>query len=156
MIRAILTRGAAFALLWWALAEGRGDGWVLGALAAAAAAWASVVLLPPGGPRIRLAGLSGFAAFFVWTSIRGAVQVARMAMIGRRALEPGTLELPVRLPHGGPRTLLVCALGLMPGTVGIDLAGDTMRLHVLDVRQPLAAELRALEAAIARLFGNRV
>jgi len=50
--------------------------------------------------------------------------------------------------------LLVNALGLMPGTVGVDMDETSLRLHVIDERLPVIAEARALETAIAGLFGR--
>ncbi len=40
----------------------------------------------------------------------------------------------------------------MPGTLSVDLAGDTLHLHVLDERLPISAEVQALEDVIARMF----
>jgi len=153
MIHAIAMRGFSFALLWWILAEGRHDGWLLGAVAVVTATWTSIKLLPPGDRRICIAGLFGFLRFFLWNSIRGSIQVAAMALRGRSALQPGLRELTVTLPPGGPRILLVNVLGLMPGTVGVEMRDATLRLHVLDERLPMVAEARALEVVIARLFG---
>jgi len=154
MIQSIFLRGLLFVVLWWVLAEGRTDGWLLGGIAVAAANWASIKLLPPGNQPIRVAGLIGFLRFFLWNSLRGGMQVAGMALRGRSALQPGIIELPVTLPPGGARILLVNALGLMPGTLSVDQDEISLRLHVLDERLPILAEARALEAAIAGLFWN--
>lgn len=139
-------------LLWWVLVEGHHDGWALGLLAVAAATWASLTLAPPGRRRIRPFGLLAFVGFFLLSSVRGGMQVAAMALRGRSALRPGLIELAVRLPPGWPRILLVNALTLMPGTLGVALSRKTLRLHVLDERLPVVAEARALEAAIARML----
>jgi multicomponent Na+:H+ antiporter subunit E len=152
--QAILLRGASFAALWWVLAEGRADGWLLGAVAVALSTWTSWIVLPPGPGTVSLLGLSRFMTFFVWNSLRGGVQVAAMALRGRATLRPALLELPITLPPGGARVLLLNALGLMPGTLGVELAGETLRLHVLDERLPVVAEARALEAAISKLCGG--
>jgi multicomponent Na+:H+ antiporter subunit E len=154
MIRSIFLRGLAFVVLWWILAEGRLDGWLLGGVAVAAATWASIKLQPPGKQPMRLAGLFGFLRFFLWNSLRGGMQVAGMALRGRAALRSGIIELRVALPPGGGRILLVNALGLMPGTLGVDLDETNLRLHVLDDCLPVVAEARALEASIAGLFGG--
>lgn len=151
-LRAILLRAAGFAALWWVLAEGRADGWALGAIAVALATWTSCVVLPPSPGRVSPGGIFGFLAFFVWNSLRGGMQVAAMALRGRSALRPRILEMQVTLPPGGARVLLVNALGLMPGTLGVELAGETLRLHVLDERLPVIAEARALEAAIEKFY----
>ena len=101
---------------------------------------------------MRLAGLMAFLRFFVWHSLRGGIQVAGMALRGRAALQPAIIELQVSLPPGSARILLVNALGLMPGTLGVDLDGANLRLQVLDDCQPIVAETRALEALITDLF----
>ncbi|MCU0919209.1 MAG: Na+/H+ antiporter subunit E [Burkholderiaceae bacterium] len=153
MIRIGWLRVLLFACLWWVLAEGSTDGWLLGGAAVVAAAWTSLRLWPPAPIPIRLAGLPGFLGFFLWNSLRGGIQVAGMALRGRTALQPALIELPVTLPHDGARVLLINTLSLMPGTVGVDMNDAGVRLHVLDERLPIVAETRALEAVIARLFG---
>ena len=152
VIRSLFLRGLLFVALWWILAEGRNDGWLLGGIAIVAATWTSLKLLPPARQSMRLAGLMAFLRFFVWHSLRGGIQVAGMALRGRAALQPAIIELQVSLPSGSARILLVNALGLMPGTLGVDLDGANLRLHVLDDCQPIVAETRALEALITDLF----
>jgi multicomponent Na+:H+ antiporter subunit E len=154
MIRALGLYGLSFAGLWWILAEGRSDGWLLGGIAVLAATWASMKFLPRGDQGIRLAGVPGFLRFFLWNSVRGGIQVAGMALRGARCLQPAFIDLAVTLPPGAPCILLVNVLGLMPGTVGVDMDDTNLRLHVLDERLPVVAEVRALEVAIARLFGS--
>ncbi|MDP1635195.1 MAG: hypothetical protein Q8L69_11015 [Gallionellaceae bacterium] len=61
----IISRCISFALLWWILAEGRHDGWLLCAVAVFTATWASIKLLPPGDRHICIAGLFGFLRFFL-------------------------------------------------------------------------------------------
>lgn len=153
MSSAAWRRALLFALLWWALAEGRADAWGLGAVAVAAATWASLRLSPPGRRRISFAGLAGFAGFFLWNSLRGGVQVAFMALRPGLGFRPAALDLSLSLPAGAPRVLMLNTLSLMPGTLGVRLDGARLKLHVLDERLPVAAEARALEAHIARLFG---
>ena len=47
-------------------------------------------------------------------------------------------------------------MSLLPGTLSAALAGDRLRLHVLDKRQPSEPGLRAAEAVVAALFGERM
>ncbi|MDP3538679.1 MAG: Na+/H+ antiporter subunit E [Azonexus sp.] len=153
MIRLPWLRILLFACLWWILAEGRVDGWLLGCLAVIAATWTSMVLHPPAAPRLHLGALPAFLVYFLINSVRGGGQVAFMALRGRRALQPVFLELPVNLPVGAPQVLLITVLSLMPGTVGVELADDRLRLHVLHQDLPVVAEAKALERHIAALFG---
>ena len=154
MIRSVVLRAVLFALLWWILAEGLADGWLLGCVAVTSATWVSFRLLPRSTTPLRLAGFFGFLHFFLRNSICGGIQVAGMALRGRATLQPDMIELPVALPPGGARILLVNALGLMPGTLGVDMDDTTLRLHVLDERLPIVAETQALATVIARLFGS--
>lgn len=149
----VLRRALLFAFLWWVLAEGRWAAWGLGAVAVAVATWASLYLLPPSRRSFTIGGFLGFAAFFLWNSLRGGTQVAWMALRLRPGLRPALLELELALPAGAPRVLMLNTLGLMPGTLGVRLDGDRLKLHVLDERLPVAAQARSLEAHIARLFG---
>jgi multicomponent Na+:H+ antiporter subunit E len=149
---AILLRGTAFALAWWVLAEGRADSWGVGAVSVAAALAASLYLAPPGTGRVSPAGLLGFAGFFLAQSCKGGFQVAVRAFRPAMDLAPALMEVPVTLPEGLPRVLLVNTLNLLPGTVSVGLAGDRLRLHVLDARQPIVEEVRETEAHIARLW----
>lgn len=68
-------------------------------------------------------------------------------------LDPDLMDMPITLPAGLPRVMLVNTLNLLPGTVCVRLDGDRLRLHVLDARQPIAEEVRELEVRITRLFG---
>ncbi|MCK7498394.1 MAG: Na+/H+ antiporter subunit E [Comamonadaceae bacterium] len=79
--------------------------------------------------------------------------MAAMALRPRLDLRPTVIELPLGLPPGAARVLMTSVLGLMPGTVGVRLDGERLRVHVLDERLPVAAEAGALESHIARLFG---
>lgn len=153
MTRAILTRGLLFALLWWVLAEGRAGSWGLGAVAVVAATAASLRLLPPGAQRVSGPALLRFLGFFLWSSLRSGTQVAVLALRPRLDLRPIVLERRLALPPGVPRLLMLNTLTLLPGTIGVSLDEARLRIHVLDARLPVAAELRALEAHIARLFG---
>lgn len=157
MIRVLWLRILLFSCLWWILAEGRSDGWLLGGIAVIAATWASVALWPSGAHGLRLVALPGFLAFFLVNSVRGGLQVALMALRGRAALHPAFIELPLNLPAGAPQILLTNVLGLMPGTLGVELATELsdarLRLHVLHQDLPIVAEARALERRIAALFG---
>ncbi|MDP1652753.1 MAG: Na+/H+ antiporter subunit E [Rhodocyclaceae bacterium] len=150
---AVLRRAPILAFLWWVLAEGRLEAWGLGAIAVAVATCASLHLLPPSRRSFAIGGFLGFAGFFLWNSLRGGAQVAWMALRLRPGLRPVLLELELALPAGTPRVLMLNTLGLMPGTLGVSLDGERLKLHVLDERLPVAAQARALEAHIARLFG---
>jgi multicomponent Na+:H+ antiporter subunit E len=49
--------------------------------------------------------------------------------------------------------LLADVISLLPGTLTVDLRGDLVLLHGLDVGPGLAAEVRDLERRVAALHG---
>lgn len=156
LTRALFWRGALFAVLWWILVQGRADSWAVGLVSVALAVAASLALLPPRGKPPSWRGLAGYLAFFLAQSVRGGVQVAGMALRPRLDLRPGVLEITLRLPDGAGRVVLANTLNLLPGTLSVGLEGARLRLHVLDTRRPVAAEVRVAERHVARMFGLRL
>lgn len=147
LIRAVLLGGA-----WWVLAGGRADSWGVGATGILLALFLSLWLAPPSKQGFSVLGLLGFACFFLFQSVKGGSQVAMIALRPRLDLQPAMLELPVRLPEGAAQVLLVCTLGLLPGTLVMEARGNCLRLHVLDRRLDAEPELRAAEYWIARML----
>lgn len=150
-LRAIVVRTPVFAVLWWVLAEGRNDSWGIGAVAVVIAVVASMKLLAPTSG-LSLAGLPGFLGFFVYQSVKGGIQVTRMALRPRMDLRPRLMEIPLRLPEGQSQILLAGTMNLLPGTVSAGLAHNCLRLHVLDERLPIEHEVRTAERQLARLL----
>ncbi|AFL73381.1 Na+/H+ antiporter subunit E [Thiocystis violascens] len=126
-----------------------------GLLAAAAATWVSLRLLPPTPGRLHLAALARLALHFVWQSIVAGVDVARRAFDPRLPLKPGDLAFPTRLPPGTERAAFGAITSLMPGTlpVGTD-DHDQLVYHCLDLDQPVAAGLARDEALVMRVRGG--
>ena len=82
MSHAVRTAGVRWALflLFWAALIGLSPGVLaVGGVAAAAATWASLHLLPAGPQRVRLAALIGLLPRFLWQSLLAGWQVARLA-----------------------------------------------------------------------------
>lgn len=152
-VRAVLWRGALFALLWWALTDGRPGSWGVGGVALVAAVTLSLRLLPPVPTRVSRVGLVRFLVFFVSQSLRGGVQVAWFALRPRLALRPAILEIGLRLPQGISRVLLADTMTLLPGTLSVELEGERLCLHVLDETAPTEAEVRAAETRLAQMLG---
>lgn len=151
----LIQRAVLFMLLWWILTGGRGDGLGLGVVAVALATWVSLRLMPPGRRALRWRALPALAVYFLGQSLLGGWQVAKMALRPKSGLRPGWQSLKLDLPEGAARVLLLNLIGLMPGTLGARLAGQEIKLHLLDVGQPIEGEVRKLEWHIARLFGER-
>lgn len=152
-VRAVLWRSALFALLWWALTDGRTDSWGVGAVSILGAVALSLNLLPPVPTYVSRIGLLRFLLFFIVQSLRGSTQVAWFALRPRPALRPGIHEIALRLPEGIGRVLLANTLSLLPGTLSVELEGNHLSLHVLDVEAPTRAQVRRAETRVAHMLG---
>jgi len=150
-VRAVLWRGVLFALLWWALTDGRPGSWGVGGVSVALAT--SLALLPPVGTCVSRIGLVRFLVFFFVQSLRGGVQVAAFALRPRPGLRPGFHDIALRLPAGLGRILLANTLSLLPGTLSVELDGDRLCLHVLDETAPTEREVRVVEDRLAHMLG---
>lgn len=143
---------AAYAALWAALSGGAIDTWLVGAPVVVAAAAVSLRLRPHLTTWWSPAGLLRFLALFLRESVRGGIDVAWRAVHPNLPLRPGLVRFDTRLPTGPAEVALLNAVSLLPGTLGADLRGRQLTLHVLDTEAPVEAETRALEAAIAATF----
>ena len=127
----------------------------VGVLAAAAATWASLALLPPAPGRRRYGALAQLAWRFLSQSVVAGVDVALRALSPNPRLKPGYLAYPVRLPPGPARAGFGALTSLVPGTVpvGSDREGRLV-YHCLDLDLPVAAGLAADEALLTRALGG--
>jgi len=152
-VAGILTRTAILAGLWWLIAQGQPDAWLVGLPAVVLAALASIKLGSHALPRLSLAGLARFATLFLLESVRGGIDVARRTLQPRLRVQPGFMSYRVHIADPAARVLLINCIGLLPGTLAAGLDGDHAELHLLDTGENPKAQLRRLEQAIAGIFG---
>jgi len=152
----LLARAAALFALWLLLTRAAPGDLVIGAVTAAAAAWVSVRLLPPGARRWKIGALAAFAARVVAQSVVAGFDVARRALAPNLPLRPGTVSHRLRLPAGPARDAFCALTSLAPGTVpaGVDADGALL-VHALDLGQPVAEQVAADEARFAHALGER-
>jgi len=137
---------------WLILSAGQAPvhGLVVALLIAAASSWLTA-RKPTGRCRWSQGpALLRFAGFFLRHSLTGALDVAWRAFHYRMPLQPCWLDYPLRLEHPGARALFLGVVSLTPGTLGADMRGNLVRVHVL-INQNDSA-LTTLEHRIAALF----
>lgn len=144
-------RLALLALLWWALSAGDPRAWRWGLPAIVATA----LLMPaPGAWRWRLLVALTFLPQALMLSLRGGMQVARLACRGRLALDTRVIEYPwQQLPEGPARLFMASLINLVPGTLTLRLTQDALHVHVLHHHDDTSRALARLEQRIARLYG---
>jgi multicomponent Na+:H+ antiporter subunit E len=152
---AMLLRGALFTALWLVLAGPDPLDLIVGVATAAAAAWVSIRLLPPGSWRFRPLALAGLVLRFLYQSVVAGIDVAFRAMHPALPVRPGFVTCSLRLPPCTTRSAFLSFSSLLPGTLpaGIDAEGRLL-VHCLDAGQPVASEMVLEEARFARACGQ--
>jgi multicomponent Na+:H+ antiporter subunit E len=127
----------------------------IGLIAAAAATWTSLRLLPEVKVQLQLLSLATFTLHFLRQSVSSGVEVAWRAFNPRLPLDPGFVVYPCRLRSAGSRNAFCALSSLLPGTLptGANEEGALI-VHCLDVGQPVAANLAAEEALFSRAIGH--
>lgn len=152
---ALVLRLAFFAATWLLLSEGVLSSWPLAVPALLLATLLSLALAPPSGKyRISLASLPGLIWVFGVLTLRGSIDVARRALARRPRVNPGELEYRTRLQAGLPRIVFIYLLGLLPGTLCMEIEDGRLIIHVIDRDAGAGEELRRLEHAIGAFFGH--
>ena len=155
LARPAVVRAVSFFVLWIMLTGGNPADLGAGAVAALAATWASLSLLPPDTRRVRPAALVRLALRFLHQSVVAGVDVARRALDPQLPLHPGLVVYPVGLPRGPAQNMFTTLMSLLPGTVptGSDEKGGIL-IHCLDVEQPVAAQLTMEEEVFAQVIAE--
>jgi len=146
----MVSRGVLFLFIWWILTNGAPSSWWIGIPAVLLALLVSIRTVPP-IPFVWSAFFK-FLPFFLLHSLLGGIDVARRAFQTRITIAPDFLDYPLRLPPGLPQVFMTNTVGLLPGTLGAELVGNVLKVHVLDGRKDFLPELRAVELGVARMF----
>lgn len=145
-------------LLWWILAGGDPAYWYYGLAAAAVATALSLRVLPPGrrdsAQRGRPWEIPGLIVWFVWSAIRGGIDVAHRAFSPTLPIAPHVIRVPIGVRHPGGRRLALWLVNLMPGSLVVDEKDEWADLHVLSADLDTEASWRELTRRISRIVGG--
>lgn len=149
---ALSVRVAGLAVIWWVLTDGTADAWVWGVPAVIVAASLRPGLRSAGTWRWSLPGLLRFLPVFLWYSMRGAFEVAILALHPRRRPDPILIGYPLQLAPGPARIFLANLINLVPGTLSTRITARSIEIHVLAATPSLLRILTTLERRVADLF----
>ena len=119
LLRTIVLRWVAYSALWAALIGVDPLDFVVGALAAAVATWASLRLLPLGTHPVYLTALPGLMLRFLVRSVSAGIDVARRAFSPTVPLQPGFFRYRTGYSRGTARNTFVSISSLLPGTLAV-------------------------------------
>lgn len=150
-----LSRAGAFFGLWLVLTNAAPADLVPGLVAAVAASWVSLRLMPAPLGRLRPISFVKFLAHFLHQSIVAGTDVAFRALHPRLPLRAGFVVYRTNLPPGTKRDVFCAITSLMPGTLPCGAAdGNGLTIHCLDVTQPVLEQLSAEEALCIQTLGE--
>ncbi len=140
--------------LWLLLTDASLASWVIGAPTILAVLWYANHSDGQGGAAVSLRGALRFLPFFLRESMRGGIDVAGRVLAPRLRVDPGFVTYATALKQPAARVLFANSVSLLPGTLAADLDGQALRVHALDVTGDFRSELRRVEVAIGRIFGE--
>jgi multicomponent Na+:H+ antiporter subunit E len=140
---------------WWALTGGDPSGYGFGVpvvlLALAVSLRLASILPPPWSPL----GVAQLILTFLGRSLVAGFDVARLALDRSRTPSPTLARYALRLPGGAARNLFMGTLNLMPGTLGVNLDGDVLEIHMLvDGGDEMLREIQDWEERVARALNQ--
>ena len=148
-------RATGFFGFWLVLTGADAGDLAAGLVAAVAATWASLRLMPAQPWNLRPIKLAKFALHFLRQSIAAGIDVAWRALDPQLRLQPGFVVYPAQLPPGTTREAFCAIMSLMPGTLPCGTTKDNaLTIHCLDVTQPVAEQLAAEEVLCMQILGG--
>lgn len=147
-----LLRFCAFSLLWFILAGHDPASWLIGIPAVMITVIVSMMLAPPTYVRLSLIGACQFFLFFLSQSIRSGLDVMGRTLASQPRIDPGLIFYTTHLSLDLTRILLANCISLLPGTLSVELKGETITIHTLDQSLPIVENVQALEKRVSRMF----
>jgi multicomponent Na+:H+ antiporter subunit E len=152
LLKSFLLRFALFAAAWLVLLGGLqfSDIWFVILFLTATTA-ISMYTVPPGQWALRPLAVARFFPYFLITALRGGWDVARRVFFRTVPIDPDFITIENDLD---PRKtlILVWIISLLPGTASSVITEDTIIVHVLDKKLPVAQEIQELKNRINEIF----
>lgn len=151
-----VSRFSGFFLIWLALIAWSPASWAVGVLAAVAATWWSLRLLPPESAGIRFGALCRLLPRFLGQSLLAGWDVALRALSPKMPLKTGFIRFHCPYQQPFARDTFATITSLLPGTLPCDEADGVLLYHCLDLDQPVVALLAEEARRLAPVFGASV
>lgn len=93
-----------------------------------------------------------YLPIFLWHMIISNVDVAYRVLHPKLPIDPGLIKIRTKLKSDIAKSLLANSLSLTPGSTTVDITGDEMYIHCIDINRPVREEAELFETLIARIF----
>jgi multicomponent Na+:H+ antiporter subunit E len=99
-----------------------------------------------------------YMVVFLYELIKSNLDVARRVVTPSLPINPGIVEVKTRLHSKMGRMILANSITLTPGTLTIDIVGDTLYIHWIDVqtrdtREATKKIVRKFEKYLEKIYG---
>lgn len=152
LLISFLRRFVVFAVGWLVLLGGLqlSDLWFVVLFIAAATA-ISMYTVPPGQWTLSPLAVARFFPYFLKTALLGGWDVARRVFYRTVPIDPGFISIE-NYRDTRKTLVLVWIISLLPGTASTVITEDTILVHVLDKKLPVAEEIQELKNRINKIF----
>jgi multicomponent Na+:H+ antiporter subunit E len=89
---------------------------------------------------------------FLWQMIRSNIDVAYRVLSPSMPIDPGIIKIRTKLKSDVSKSLLANSLSLTPGSTTVDIIGDKIFIHCIDMKRPVREEAEKFEKIIARIL----
>lgn len=93
-----------------------------------------------------------YFVIFLWQMTRSNIDVAYRVLHPKLPIDPGLIKIRTKLKSDISRALLANTLSLTPGSTTVDIIGDQLYIHCIDVNRPVGKEAEMFEKIIARVL----
>ena len=85
-------------------------------------------------PKRVICGIVYFFPYLIWEMIKANLDVAYRVIHPKRPINPGIVKVKTRMKSDLGKTLVANSITLTPGTFTIDVIGDEMFIHWINVK----------------------
>lgn len=83
----------------------------------------------------RIAYALAYVPFLLWSIVLSNIDVARRVLKPRIDINPGIVRIHTRLKNPVGRLVLANSITLTPGTLSVDIVGDYLYIHWMNVKE---------------------
>jgi len=93
-----------------------------------------------------------YGPVFFWQMVKSNIDVAYRVLHPALPIDPGLIKIQTKLKSDLSKAVLANSLSLTPGSTTVDIIGDQLYVHCIDIGRPVREEAEMFEKIIARIF----
>jgi len=101
---------------------------------------------------MRYAWFIYYIPVFLWEMLIANFDVAYRVLSPSLPIDPGLVKIKIRLKSDVAKTLLGNSLSLTPGLTTVDIIGDNIYIHCIDINRHVKKTVDKFESIIERIF----